>query len=191
MATVSYGIQKCPTNRPGQHARPYLRVANVRKGFLDLTEIKQIEVPDSELAAFRLEPDDILFVEGNGSRTELGRVAKWSGEIPDCVHQNHLIRVRCNQARLNPDFAVMWFNTDIGRGHFFRAAKTSSGLGTINSNEVRNAPVPVPPVNVQLRIMKRVNARQVQVANERETARATTKRIEADLEAWLLGKKEI
>lgn len=189
LAAVSYGIQKCPGNRPAQHSRPYLRVANVRKGFLDLTEIKQIEVPDSELPTYRLEAGDILFVEGNGSRAELGRVAKWSGEISDCVHQNHLIRVRCIQARLLPDFAVTWFNTEVGRGHFFRSAKTSSGLGTINSNEVRNAPIPVPPVNVQRRIMDRVEAGRARIAHERETAHETARCIEADLEAWLLGKK--
>lgn len=134
VATVTYGIQKCPANRPGQHSRPYLRVANVRKGYLDLSEVKEINVPDSEMNTYRLEPGDILFVEGNGSRAELGRVGKWSGEIPDCVHQNHLIKVRVDQTRLLPDYAMTWFNTELGRGHFFRAAKSSSGLGTINSN---------------------------------------------------------
>ena len=60
-------------------------------------------MPDNELESYRLQPGDILFVEGNGSRAELGRVAKWSGEIADCVHQNHLIKVRVNAARLSPD----------------------------------------------------------------------------------------
>ena len=144
LAKVSYGIQKSPANRPGEHARPYLRVANVRKGYLDLSEIKEINVPDREMDTFRLERGDILFVEGNGSRAELGRVGIWNGEIPDCVHQNHLIKVRVDQAQLMPEFAMAWFNTEVGRGHFFRSAKTSSGLGTINSEEVRSRPNPPP-----------------------------------------------
>ncbi len=114
VASVSYGIQKSPANRPNQHARPYLRVANVRKGYLDLSEIKEINVPDEEMDAYRLEPEDILFVEGNGSRAELGRVAMWNGEIPNCVHQNHLIKVRINRSRLLPEFAMTWFNTEVG-----------------------------------------------------------------------------
>ncbi|MBV9469525.1 MAG: restriction endonuclease subunit S, partial [Abitibacteriaceae bacterium] len=104
VATVSYGIQKSPANRPGQHPRPYLRVANVRRGYLDLSEIKYINVPDSEMETYRLKPGDILFVEGNGSRAELGRVAKWNGEIEDCVHQNHLIKVRVDQQQLSPEY---------------------------------------------------------------------------------------
>jgi len=144
IAAVSYGLQKCPGNRPGRHARPYLRVANVQRGYLDLREIKTINVPDEQMPAYRLEADDVLFVEGNGSRKELGRVALWTGEIPDCVHQNHIIKARLDKTRGCPEFIAEWFNTEVGRMHFFRNAKTTSGLGTINSNEVRSAPVPLP-----------------------------------------------
>jgi type I restriction enzyme S subunit len=52
---VSYGLQKYPGNRPGLHARPYLRVANVQRDQLDLTVIKTIEVPDREMPKYRLE----------------------------------------------------------------------------------------------------------------------------------------
>lgn len=190
-ATVSYGIQKCPANRPGQHPRPYLRVANVRKGYLDLSEVKEINVPDSEIETYRLQPGDILFVEGNGSRSELGRVAKWNGEIANCVHQNHLIKVRVDPKRLLPDFAVTWFNTELGRGHFFRAAKSSSGLGTINSSEVRSAPIPLPPLTVQQQIMERVAAGRAEIAREREAAENLSKSIQAEIEALILGTQSL
>jgi type I restriction enzyme S subunit len=191
VAAVSYGIQKCPANRPGQYRRPYLRVANVRKGYLDLSEVKEINVPDSEMDTYRLLPGDILFVEGNGSRSELGRVAKWNGEIEDCIHQNHLIKVRVDQTRLLPDYAMTWFNTEVGRGHFFRAAKTTSGLGTINSSEVRNAPIPIPPLIVQKQIMERVAAGRAEIAREREAAERLTTSINAEIEAMILGTKSI
>ena len=189
LAAVSYGIQKCPANRPGQHPHPYLRVANVRKGYLDLSEVKQIDVPASELESYRLQPGDILFVEGNGSRAELGRVAKWSGEIADCVHQNHLIKVRVDAARLSPDFAMIWFNTEIGRSHFFRAGKTSSGLGTINSNEVRNAPIPLPPLEAQRKLVERVTAARAEIARERAAADELRQTIAAEVDALILGTK--
>ena len=145
-------------------------MANVRKGYLDLGEIKEINVLDSEMDAYRLEPGNILFVEGNGSRAELGRVAIWNGEIPDCVHQNHLIKVRIDQTRLIPEFAMHWFNTEVGRGHFFRSAKTSSGLGTINSQEVRSAPIPLPPLDVQRAIAERIQAARAEIARLRADA---------------------
>ena len=67
IATVSYGLQKCPTNRPDKHARPYLRVANVQRGYLDLREIKMINVPDADMPKYRLEDGDVLLCEGNSA----------------------------------------------------------------------------------------------------------------------------
>jgi type I restriction enzyme, S subunit len=145
IAKVSYGLQKSPANRPGKNARPYLRVANVRRGELDLREIRFIEVPNRDMPKFRLEDGDILFVEGNGTLSELGRAAIWRGEIEDCIHQNHIIKARLDKRRADPEFVMEWFNTDAGRQHFFRNAKTTSGLGTLNSNDIRTAPLPLPP----------------------------------------------
>jgi type I restriction enzyme S subunit len=191
LASVSYGIQKSPANRPGQHSRPYLRVANVRKGYLDLSEIKEINVPDEEMDAYRLEPGDILFVEGNGSRTELGRVAMWNGEIPNCVHQNHLIKVRVASFLLLPEFAMIWFNSEVGRQHFFRSAKTSSGLGTINSAEVRRAPIPLPPVELQQKIVRAVQERQEKIKQEQEKARNLATTVEQEVEEMILGARPV
>jgi len=154
VASISYGLQKSPANRPALHARPYLRVANVQRGHLILDEIKTINVPDENLLALRLEAGDILFVEGNGSRKELGRVALWHGQIADCVHQNHIIKARPDLCRLLPDFAMAWFNIAAGRDHFFQSGKTTSGLGTINSSVIRSAPIPLPPISDQRRLME-------------------------------------
>jgi type I restriction enzyme S subunit len=159
VADVSYGIQKCPANRPGLHPRPYLRVANVRRGRLDLSEIKYINVPDAEMKRLRLQLHDILFVEGNGSKSELGRAAMWNGEIEDCAHQNHIIKARPDRRRVDPEFLMEWFNTDAGRQHFFRNSKTTSGLGTLNSTDIRTAPVPLPPtVEEQKEIVEQLRA---------------------------------
>jgi type I restriction enzyme S subunit len=92
----------------------------------------------------------------------------WNGEIPDCVHQNHLIKVRCDTTTLLPAFAMTWFNTDVGRGHFFRSAKTSSGLGTINSSEVRTAPIPLPPLEVQRQIVDTVSRQRRELMKSAE-----------------------
>ena len=89
VSRVTYGIQKCPLNRPGRNARPYLRVANVQRGRLDLRVMKFIEVPDKDMRGLRLEVGDILLCEGNSANL-VGRGAIWNGEIADCVHQNHV-----------------------------------------------------------------------------------------------------
>jgi type I restriction enzyme S subunit len=191
VAAVSYGIQKCPANRPGQHARPYLRVANVQRGELDLREVKTINVPDAEMPTYRLEAGDLLFVEGNGSRAELGRCALWHGEIEDCVHQNHILKVRPDGERLLSDFAMTWFNTDAGKDHFFRSVKTSSGLGSINSTELRAAPIPLPPLPVQRQLVAKVAAQRKKIAAMKADAQQKTEQAKAEVEAMILGERKV
>src|SRR5437879_1512076 len=63
---------------------PYLRVANVQRGYLNLSEVKDIEASEEEIAELRLEAGDILFNEG-GDRDKLGRGWVWGGQIADCI----------------------------------------------------------------------------------------------------------
>jgi type I restriction enzyme S subunit len=72
---------------------PYLRVANVQDGHLDLEEIKWVRVRPTEVERFLLQPGDVLMTEG-GDIDKLGRGTVWEGQIKPCLHQNHVFRVR-------------------------------------------------------------------------------------------------
>ena len=172
IATVSYGLQKCPGNRPGQHARPYLRVANVQRGYLDLREIKTIDVPDTEMPRYRLESGDVLLCEGN-SADLVGRGAIWKGEILDCVHQNHILRVRLDRSRATPEFVLAYINSPSGQAYFRSKAKRTTNLASINSTEVENLPVPLPEgTATQIRIVRDLEKRRDHAAAARNQAAA-------------------
>jgi type I restriction enzyme, S subunit len=149
---IQGGLQVTSKRQSLPLSRPYLRVANVHRGRLDLTEIKEIRATPAEVDRTRLQSGDLLFVEGHANPQEVGRVAVWDGSIPECVHQNHLIRVRLDPSVLLPGFAVAWFNSPAGASHFRRAGKTTSGLNTISANTVRSAPTLLPPLGEQIRI---------------------------------------
>ncbi len=166
---VSYGIQKCPANRPAVHARPYLRVANVQRGVLDLSEIKYINVPDEEMPKLRLEVGDVLLCEGN-SPDLVGRGAIWRGEIEDCVHQNHVLRVRVDREYLLPDFVLAVINSSHGQAYFRSKAKRTTNLASINSKEVAALPIPDISVSEQRNLLEALNS---------QTLAAETKRTEA------------
>lgn len=144
VAKVTYGIQKCPGNRPGKHARPYLRVANVQRNYLDLVKIKLINVPDTEMRKLALREGDLLLCEGN-SPDLVGRGAIWRDEIPDCVHQNHVLRVRIlNRKQVMPEFILEYINSPQGQAYFRSKAKWTTNLASINSKEVAAMPLPLP-----------------------------------------------
>ena len=182
VSDVVYGLQKHPGNRPDKNSKPYLRVANVQRGQLALDEIKYIDVGQTDFKRLCLKDCDLLFVEGNGSRENLGRVAIWRNEIPDCVHQNHLIRARVDQSHVSPEFAANWFNSASGRAHFFEEGKTTSGLGTINSTVVKSAPLPLPPVDVQITMTASLDEARAAAASLRTKAKETRAAAWADFE---------
>ena len=145
---VSYGLQKSPANRPGMHPRPYLRVANVQRWRLDLAEIKMIDVPDRDMPMYRLEDGDILLCEGNSAGL-VGRGALWRNEIPDCVHQNHVLRARMDASKVVPEFALAVINSTYGQTYFRSKAKRTTNLASINSKEVSGFPLPLPSLDKQ------------------------------------------
>jgi type I restriction enzyme S subunit len=129
---------------------PYLRVANVQAGFLDLTEIKTILAKQSEVDAIALQHGDVVLTEG-GDHDKLGRGALWEHDVPDCIHQNHVFRVRVDRKRLLPTFFVHFLQTDIAKTYFLRCAKKTTNLASINMTQLRALPVPLPPLKLQKR----------------------------------------
>ena len=91
---ISGGLTKNSKRHELPIKMPYLRVANVYYNELDLSEIKYIGVTENEVERTLLRNDDLLFVEGNGSKEQIGRVAIWDGSVENCLHQNHLIKGR-------------------------------------------------------------------------------------------------
>lgn len=127
---------------------PYMRVANVQDGHLNLTDIKQLEVTDAEIKKYKLFNKDLLMTEG-GDPDKLGRCAIWNGEIPICIHQNHIFRVRLNQKYVVPEYARCLIGSFYGKRYFLKAAKQTTGIATINSTQLRNFPLLIPNINLQ------------------------------------------
>lgn len=153
---VSGGIQKTPARTPNSNPHPYVGVSNVHRGRLDLHTVKQCELVPGELARFALKPGDLLVVAGNGSRSEVGRCALWSGEIENCVHQNHIIRCRPRADGLSP-FTVTYLNSPLGIELLTSLAITSSGLYSLSVGKIRAVPIVMPPLAEQCRIVAKVN----------------------------------
>lgn len=136
---------------------PYLRVANVQDGHLDLSDIKTVKVRINEIDRYRLEPGDVLMTEG-GDIDKLGRGTLWEGQIPDCLHQNHIFRIRANRDLLNPRFFAYVVESDIAKRYFMRVAKRTTNLASTNKTQVRAFRFPVPPVPEQQQIVDIVSA---------------------------------
>ncbi len=152
LSGIQGGIQKQPKRAPKSNAYPYLRVANVYRGRLDLAQMELMELFGNELEKLRLKAGDLLIVEGNGSPAEIGRMAVWRGQIENCVHQNHIIRARLAEGAM-PEFFAAYWNSVEGTAQVLNVASSTSGLYTLSVSKVGRISVPLAPVQEQLRII--------------------------------------
>ena len=135
---------------------PYLRVANVKRGEIDLTVIKEVSIAEVEIERYALRKNDLLMTEG-GDWDKVGRAAIWGDEIPVCLHQNHVFRARMRSSELTPFWFERYFNSPVGRGYFESASKQTTNLASINMRQVRSCPIPLPPLAEQQRIVAKVD----------------------------------
>lgn len=149
-----------------------MRVANVKDGHLDLTEIKTIAVKRSEVEKYRLLPGDLLMTEG-GDPDKLGRGALWSGEIETCLHQNHIFKVRADRSCMVPEYLCELVGSRFGKAYFLRVAKKTTGIATINRTQLGGFPVVVPPLDRQQEFGEKLGAvRSIQSQQSAATAKA-------------------
>jgi len=120
-----------------------------------LSEIKTIPAPESKIADLKLQPGDILFNEG-GDRDKLGRGWVWEGQIPECIHQNHVFRARLRNKRMQPRF-YSWFGNTIGARYFIDQGKQTVNLASLSMTKLKELPVPVPSPQEQSEIVRRVD----------------------------------
>ena len=137
---------------------PYLRVANVQDGYLDLSEIKTIKLRVDEKERYLLKPGDVLYTEG-GDRDKLGRGTVWRGEIKDCVHQNHVFKARVDQSKAIPEYVALWSMSTPARNYFYQKGKQSVNLASINKTVLSALTLPLPALEKQREIINHIESR--------------------------------
>ncbi len=150
---------------------PYLRVANVQDGYLDLTEIKHITIRESEATRYLLKVGDVVVTEG-GDADKLGRGFVWDGQIENCIHQNHVFAVRTDRDKLTPQFLSYLFQSPYGKNYFLSVAHRTTNLACINSAKLKAFPTVFPDLKEQQLICNALAGTDEKIAalNE-ETAR--------------------
>jgi type I restriction enzyme S subunit len=180
IAELKGGLTKGQKRKPGERLRsvPYLRVANVQRGYLDLSETKEIEATEEEIEELRLRKGDLLFNEG-GDRDKLGRGWIWQDELSECIHQNHVFRGRLLSPALQPKF-VSWYSNSIGQRYFLEQGKQTTNLASINLTKLGALPVPVPPADEQRRIVAEIEKQ----LSDLDAGVAALKRVRANLKRY-------
>lgn len=158
LAVVTSGITVGRRTIGDTREVPYMAVSNVQDRHLNLTAVKTIYATDAEIGKYRLVKNDLLLTEG-GDPDKLGRGSLWHNELPDCIHQNHIFRVRITRPELVNAIYLNWHvGSRRGKSYFLRSAKQTTGIASINLTQLKAFPIQLPPLGDQERFAERAAA---------------------------------
>lgn len=127
---------------------PYMAVSNVKDGYIDWTTVKTILATEQEIEQYRLFPDDVLMTEG-GDPDKVGRGAIIKEPLENCIHQNHIFRVRLDKEKILPAFFAEYLQHQKSKRYFLGCAKQTTGIASINMKQLKALPVLLPPLDLQ------------------------------------------
>ena len=150
MADIVSGITKGRKTKETELIEvPYMAVSNVKDGYIDWTTVKTILATKAEIEQYRLLPDDVLMTEG-GDPDKLGRGAIIQQPLENCIHQNHIFRVRLNENILLPSYFAEFLQHQKAKQYFLKCAKQTTGIASINMRQLKGLPTLVPPLEIQV-----------------------------------------
>jgi restriction endonuclease S subunit len=185
LTMVQYGTSQ-KANSEGR-GTPILRINNIKDGQIDTGDLKHLELTDRELKSLRLEDGDILIIRTSGSRDLVGTCAVFRGTDP-FVFASYLIRLRVDQAQADSSYVAWVINSPIGRQQI-NAISRQIMQNNINSEEIRSLEIPLPPLDVQRKIMAEVQAGLAEIAQLRESAKVQADAARAEVERMIIGTR--
>lgn len=142
---AQYGISALATSDP--IGVPILRMNNLQDDGWDFSDLKYLDLPDKDLARYRLEKGDILFNRTN-SKELVGKCEVFKDD-GNWVFASYLIRVQVNKKTALPEFVSTFLNTKSGRLQIDRVSRQIIGMSNVNAEELKELEIPLPPLAVQ------------------------------------------
>ena len=126
-----------------------LRLVELQNGFIDYTAPNRICLNDTEKKRYALVDNDFLFARVNGNPDYVGRCAVFKSIDEPVFHNDHIIRVHFDEAKINGCFMSVLLNSDYGKRQMREQIKTSAGQYTISQDGIGAIMAILPPLELQ------------------------------------------
>lgn len=171
---VQQGKALSPQARGGLSPRPFLRTGNILWGRLDLRSLDTMDFSDEEANRLALRPGDLLVCEGG----DIGRTALWAGQIPGCLYQNHVHRLRARRPDIDPEFVMYWMQAAFLHLRLYGGVGNRTTIPNLSAARLKQLPIAVPPFAEQ-KAMAAVLAKIQEAAKVRENIVTRLKEVKA------------
>jgi len=142
---------------------PILRINAVRPMKVDLAESRFLNEIEGSVDDHFIENGDLLFTRYNGSVDLLGVAGMVRGCTEKVLHPDKLIRVKLILGEPLPSFIEVAANIGESRKHMVGRARTTAGQKGVSGPDVREMPIPLPPLAEQACINTEVATKLSQI----------------------------
>ncbi|MDX0675674.1 type I restriction endonuclease subunit S [Sinorhizobium medicae] len=153
---VRYGTAEKCTYTP--ELTPVLRIPNVANGRIDLSDLKHASFNEKELMKLALVEGDLLVIRSNGSLDLVGRSAVVDSAAAGMLFAGYLIRIRLDLTKALPPFIQYWMQSLAVRRTIEDAAKSTSGVNNVNSQQLQALQLQLPALEEQQEIVRRIGS---------------------------------
>ena len=134
-----------------------LRIPNVSTGKLSTSDMKFTNLTKSEKEQYSLKKHDVLMIRSNGSRSLVGSAVHFDQEASNYGYAGYLMRLRF-PINISTPFIVATLASRTLREQIEGPLRTTVGINNVNSSEISNLKIALPPLAEQTAIMERVEA---------------------------------
>lgn len=127
---------------------PILRMGNIVDGYLDVSNLKYVDLPIEQRRKYLLSSGDVLINRTN-SLELVGKAATFDRDDGEWIYASYLVRIQVDRSRALPEYVTATINSHIGRNYVLATARRAIGMVNINAKEMAGFPIPLPPLGVQ------------------------------------------
>ena len=185
---VKHGCGAPPSAKPT--GLEILKISAVTRGAFDPQQKKYAQDKVRFRTDFALKRGDVLMCRTNGTLQYVGMSSLVEYDMENMIFPDKIIRVR-SRDNILPEYLWKVLHLQPLRAQIEAAARTAVGNYAIGTQDIWNLRIPLPPLDVQQDIMRRVAARRAEIARERAAAQHRAAEAAAEIEALILGTKTI
>ncbi len=138
---LRYGTSK-KCNYSSSQNTVILRIPNISDGVLNLKDLKYTNLTKKEKNDLLLLEGDILLIRSNGSRNLVGKAVVVDSSCESFSYAGYLVRIR---PLIEPWYLKNSLSSVYLRNQIEIPLRTTVGINNINSTEISNLVIPLPP----------------------------------------------
>lgn len=141
---------------------------------------------DKEKASSLLKDGDLLFARQSLVLSGAGKCSIFLGDKEEVAFESHLIRVRLDTEKVNPEYAYYYFKSPQGRANIATIVEQGAGQAGIRGSDLEKLDFPLPPLNVQNSIVEAVRPCDLKLEINQATNQTLEQMAQVLFKSWFV-----